>query len=331
MHLPHWASAAHTRMSQLRGRVATLRSWLEATIFWRVWERLLENEFVDRSVAVAAKAFVSLFPALIVLAAFAPASVRASIMATVSRRAGLSGDGLDTVEGAFASSDDIRQATGVIGLLFTFFYVNSFTTALRRVYTRAWRRPSGGRVSAYALGAAWLAAIIVYFALLGAVRAILGTGPQTLAAVLIAWLAAMALWWLTPWFMLRRQVRLRVLVPVGVLTGTGMTLYGASSTLWMPRIVTENQNQFGFFGVALALVTWLTGAGLIIVAGACASAVLADDEGWLGHRIRGSSTAPVLVPGAVPSLPAPVVTPGLSSAFGMRTDSDEEEAAPDPP
>ncbi len=107
---------------------------------------MLENEFVDRSVALVAKAFVSLFPALIVVAAFAPSSIRPSITESITRRAGLSGPGLATVKAAFATSNDVRKATGVVGLVFTFFYINSFTTALGRVYTRAWRRPPGGRV-----------------------------------------------------------------------------------------------------------------------------------------------------------------------------------------
>jgi uncharacterized BrkB/YihY/UPF0761 family membrane protein len=162
MHIPDWASAPHTRVMRLGDRLEEVRAWVERTILWRIWERLLENEFLDRSVALGAKAFVSLFPALIVIAAFTPSSVRASIVATITRRAGLSGAGLTTVKSAFASSDDTRRATGIVGLLFTFFYINSFTAALRRVYTKAWRRPSGGRASGYAVGAAWLIGIVAY-------------------------------------------------------------------------------------------------------------------------------------------------------------------------
>jgi len=39
-----------------------LRTRLERSIVWRVWERMLETEFIDRSVALAGKAFVSFFP-----------------------------------------------------------------------------------------------------------------------------------------------------------------------------------------------------------------------------------------------------------------------------
>src|SRR4051812_15517493 len=125
-------------VEQARERTEAMQSWAERTIFWRVWERLLENEFLDRSVALAAKAFVSLFPSIIVVAAFLPDSLRESTLRTITRRAGLSGEGLRTVQSAFASSGDVRRATGVLGLLLTFFYINSFVGALQRVYTRAW-------------------------------------------------------------------------------------------------------------------------------------------------------------------------------------------------
>src|SRR4051794_4486999 len=169
-------SSVKERIDQLRQRADSIVRWAEGTIIFRIWERLLENEFLDRSVALGAKAFVSFFPALIVIAAFVPSSVRSAMLSTVTRRIGVSGPGEDTIRAAFASSDDTRRATGIIGLLFTFFYINSFTASLRRVYTRAWRRPTGGVVSRYSVGAIWLASIVAYLAMLGAVHKILSGG-----------------------------------------------------------------------------------------------------------------------------------------------------------
>jgi uncharacterized BrkB/YihY/UPF0761 family membrane protein len=63
-----------------------VRSRLEGLLLWRVWERMLEIEFVDRSVALAGKAFVSFFPLVIVVAAFVPESVRSSILTTALQR-----------------------------------------------------------------------------------------------------------------------------------------------------------------------------------------------------------------------------------------------------
>jgi len=306
-------------------RVEAVREWAERTIWWKVWERLLENEFVDRSVALAAKAFVSLFPAIIVVAAFSPHRIQRAILSSITRRAGLSGPGLDTIRSAFATTGDVRRATGVLGLLFTFFYINSFVAALQRVYTKAWRRPAGGRVSGYALGAAWLVAVVAYMSLVGGVRALFGNGPQTLVFAVFALAATMGMWTITPWFMVQRQVRLRCLVPTGVITGIGMGTYAATASLWMPNTVSQNQHQFGFFGVALALVTWLSGAATIIVISACTGPVFAEDNGVFGRLTRGTDAAPVLAPGAKPSLPPPVRALTLSGALGIHRDTDGDD------
>jgi len=315
-----------------RTRLDTIRQRIEQTILFRIWERLLENEFLDRSVALGAKAFVSLFPCLIVVAAFTPSSIRDSIITTLTRRLGLSGDGLTMVKAAFATSDDTKRATGVVGLLFTFFYINSFTTALRRVYTRAWRRPSGRFASGYAVGAGFLVGLAAYFALIGGLRSVLAKGPASAVFIVFAWIAAIGVWLLTPWMMLGRQVRARALIPSAVLTATGSLLFAASSSVWMPRTVAENQHQFGFVGVALSLVTWLTGVATIIVVGACAAPVLAEDPGWIGRMIRGSAAPSVLVAGAAASAPAPSSAPKLSSAFGLRRGmDDDDDGNRDPP
>jgi membrane protein len=310
-----------------RGRetTETARRWAERTIFWQVWERMLENEFIDRSVALASKAFVSFFPTVIVIAAFSPASVRESIYETIARRTGLEGAGLETFRTAFRSSDDIRRATGLLGLLFTFFYINSFTTALSRVYMKAWRRPKPRRVSAYAIGVTWLVGVMVYFALIGAARSILGNGPETAAFALVALIGVVGLWWLTPWLMLQRQVRLRVLATTAIITGVAQAFYGASASIWMPRTLDNNQEQFGFFGVALTLVTWLSGAAIIIVIGACAGPVVAEDRGILGRLVRGTGRDDVLAPGAPPSLPAPLRPAGLADAIGLGAATRDQE------
>jgi membrane protein len=310
-----------------RGRDASdrARGWAERTIFSQVWERLLENEFVDRSVALASKAFVSFFPTIIVAASFAPHSVRDSIFSAITRRTGVEGEALKTFKGAFATSDDVRRATGLLGLLFTIFYVNSFTTALSRVYMKAWRRPKTGRVSAYVTGVSWLIGVVAYLALVGGLRAILGAGPQTAAFAAFALVTAVGLWWITPWLMLQRQVRLRALAPTAVITGVALTLYGASASLWMPRTIAQNQHQFGFFGVALSLVTWLSGAAIIIVVGACAGPVVAGDPGPLGRIVRGAGEDDVLVPGAAPSLPAPPRPARLADAIGLGEVSRADE------
>jgi membrane protein len=287
---------------------------VQHTLVWNIWERMLETEFVDRSVALASKAFVSFFPLIIVVAAFAPSSVRTAIFSTVTRRLGVEGHALVTAKEAFASADQIRRATGVLGLILTFFFASSFTTALQRLYLRAWRRPPAKKVGSYARGPTWLACVLIYMAALGALRDWAAEGAGLGLFALVALVAVPSAWALTAWFMLEGQVRIRALIPTGIITGVAMTAYGISASAWMSNLVTKNEAQFGFFGVALALVSWFSGAAICIMIGACAGPVLAQDSGRVGRMIRGPSDA-TLVDGAPPPLPGPAQTLRLRDAF----------------
>ena len=302
------------RAAGVRGGVEAVRQWAQRTPAWQVWERMLEIEFVDRSVALAGKAFVSFFPLVIVVAAFMPPRIRSSIISTLTHQLGIRGHALATVRDAFASVDDVRRATGLLGLVLTFFFASSFTTALQRVYLRAWRRMPGRQLGAHTRGAAWLPAVLAYVALVGGGRGLSGDGAGFGLFVIVSLMTTSALWWWTAWFMLEGKVRWRVVIPTGLITGLAMWGYTISATIWMPEVVTRNELQFGFFGVALALVTWLSGAAICILLGACAGSVLAEDNGPVGAIIRGHKPG-LLVEGAPPSLPAPARAPRLPDGF----------------
>ena len=303
----------------IRERIARVRTWLERLLIWRVWERMLEIEFVDRSVALAGKAFVSFFPLVIVVAAFVPERARASIISTIAARLGLRGDAFSLVKASIASSDDIRRATGLFGLVLTIFFATSFTTALQRVYLRAWRRPPNSGVNTYWKGATWLLAVLVSLAVLGALRDAAGEGTGIVVWAVVALAVNAGLWWFTAWWFLLGNVRVRVLAPTGVITGVAMAGYALSASVWMPEVVARNESQFGFFGVALALVTWFSGAATCILIGACAGPVFAEDSGRLGRVIRGAEPR-TLNAGAPPELPPPTRDLSLRDAFRPSED-----------
>jgi membrane protein len=305
----------------VRARFDAVRTRVEATLVWRVGERMLEIEFVDRSVALAGKAFVAFFPVVIVVAAFMPPSIRMAIFTSVTSRLGIHGRALATAKQAFATSNDVRRATGFLGLIFTAFYANTFYTALQRVYLRAWRRPPGTDVTNRARGLLWMATLLTFFAVVGGSRELLSGGLGTVLFLAASFVSSILFWWLTAWLMLAAKVRQRVVLVSGVLTGIALTVYAATATLWMPGIVTKNQNQFGFFGVSLALVTWFSGAAICVIIGACTAPVLAEDTGPLGRLVRGSAPSP-LVPGALPALP-PRRPPRLADALGTRGSDDD--------
>ncbi len=89
---------------------------------------------------------MSFFPVLIMSAALTPRAVRNSIVSSLSSRFGLESDQISVIEGAFSISDRASPTSSWIGFVVLVLYATSFTTALQRVYLRAWRRPRGGGI-----------------------------------------------------------------------------------------------------------------------------------------------------------------------------------------
>ena len=150
---------------------------LESATVGRFWARLLEVEFVDRAVALAAKAVVSFFPLLIVAAAchhrrpVAPSWTRIAAQVRRQRR------GLLDHAAAPSPPRTRREPPPVCSeACWSVAYAVSFTTALQRVYLRAWRRPAGGGVRNKGRGAMWVAGVLVLLVLLASLRRIVA-GP----------------------------------------------------------------------------------------------------------------------------------------------------------
>ena len=107
--------------------------------------------------------------------------------------------------------------------MLTIFFATSFTTALQRVYLHAWRRPPRAGAGAYWRGLIWLLVVLAYMALLGAsARRARRTGSGSASSPSSSLAVTSALWWFTAWFLLLGDVRARVLVPTGVITGIAM-------------------------------------------------------------------------------------------------------------
>ena len=303
------------KAAQARETAAHYAVVLESTALGRLWSRLLEVEFVDRSVALAAKAFVSLFPLLIIIVALTPDTVRQQVVQILADRLGLSGTSFDAVRQSFATPDATKAATGIIGSALTVAFAVSFTTALQRLYLRAWRRPPGGGLKNKGRGAIWIGGLAALLVILSSVRTVVNgvTGP------VLTWtlgvIGGSALWWWTARLMVRGEIRWRALLPTAVLTGIGSSLYTIAGSVWMPAHVANQYEQFGTFGIALAFVTWLTGLAFVLVFAAVLGPALADGDDALGRWMR-SDQPTAVEPGAMPALPGPSRPMRLSDAFG---------------
>src|SRR5664280_2881510 len=239
------APQAPNRTSRIRRSAARSVARLEVTVLGRLWSRLLELEFVDRSVALAV----------------------------------------------------------------------SFTTALQRVYLRAWRRPPGGGVRNKGRGALWVGGFVLLMIVVSVVRSLLPGPSGPVLSWAVGLIGATGLWWWTARLMLRGEIRYRALLPTGVITGVGTWVYALAASVWMPGNVTNQFAEFGAFGIAMAIVTWFTGLAFLIVGAAAIAPALTDGEGRVARWLRADQPTAV-EPGAAPALPGPTRPVRLSDAFG---------------
>jgi membrane protein len=182
------------------------------------------------------------------------------------------------------------------------FYATTFTSALQRIYLSAWHRPTDRDRVRELKGLAWLAGVIAMLTLFAVLRRAFSGAIGTSFLLILGFAAMVGLWWWTSYVMLRGQVRWRVLLPPALAMATGMGLYGASAAIWVPRSMVTNQEQFGFFGVSMTLVSWFVGVGFITVAAATLGPVLATDGGRVGRLVRGRDDS-LLRPDAAESVP----------------------------
>jgi len=96
------------------------------------------------------------------------------------------------------------------------------------------------------------------------------------------------LWIGSGWILLGGRVRPRLLAAGGLLTTVGFTVLRRLSAIYLPALVTSNQQQFGLLGVAFTLYSWLSACSFIIVVATVVGAVLADHPGRLGQFLRTS-------------------------------------------
>ena len=187
----------------------------------------------------------------------------------------LSGDAAASVRQAFAPAGEVESQISVLGGVLLIVASLSFTRALQRLYQFAWDQPPLGLRSAE-WGLIWLGLAIAILT----VRPVVLQGVHGMTKVIITIAFGTLLWLVTPYILLARRVPWRRLVPTALLTAVGMTVLSAGSAVWMPRSVSASAEQFGTIGVAFALLSWLVGAGLVLVFSAAGGAVIED-------RLRG--------------------------------------------
>jgi membrane protein len=275
-------------MAELRRRIDPVLHTAQAGLPGRILGRLVEVRFLDRTVILAAQAFSAILPLFIVVATISPKPGGDSPAAFLARRLGLTAEEVSSLQVAVIPPPAARASVGVVGVVLALLTATSFARALQRSYELAWRLPRAGlraawRPLALVLGLALYVELLFLFG-----RLVRGVPAGSFLEDLVAFAGAWAWWTGSGWILLGGRVRLRLLTAGGLLTAVGFAVLRRLSAFYLPALVASNQQQYGLLGVAFTLFSWLSACAFIIVVATVVGAVLAEDPGRLGQRIRAS-------------------------------------------
>lgn len=264
-----------------------LRERVEDSFPGRCVRSFSRAQGLDRAMVIASQAFTTLLPLMLVFSTFLPVDDPDAVSDGMIRRLGLSGKAADSVEQVFGNADP--GSVGVLSIFLLVFSGVSFTRRMQRMFLEVWQLPviRGPRVSTDA--ALGLLAMLVEILVLSTLRALVSDLPFDWAfSLLLSMAASLLLWTSIPWLLLGRRTEWRRLLPGGLLTSIGVTLYGVATSLYMPRLFTVYSDRYGLFGVTIALVGWLLCISVIVVSATVVAAELDKaPEGWArGIRAR---------------------------------------------
>ncbi|MGC5171414.1 YhjD/YihY/BrkB family envelope integrity protein [Micromonospora sp. DT81.3] len=213
-------------------------------------------QLVDRGMTLAAHAFTSVLPILIVAGA-----VRSRLDPQsgpiVAEHLGLDAATAEILEKSLPGGAQELRATGVIGVVLLVIAATSFARALERSVRTIWRAPASSVKSAWR----WFAAVIAVIAGLSVVVAsrilLRGDGAASVVGFAVEVAAWALLWWIASWLVVNRRVTLRQLLPGALLAGAGFATAGLLGRLVLPPLLADSANRFGVLGMAFTYIGWL--------------------------------------------------------------------------
>ena len=207
---------------------AGLRSGAVARLLSR-WSTL---NIVEGSVRLAAQAFLTALPLLMIVAAFAPGWVQDLLADSLRAVLGIRGDTLDELRRVFSATGTTRNTAGAVSAVVTLVSATAFSRALQAVCLRCWhlaRTPIRAAVWRWLL---WLVVWLAYLLLQAPLRDGFGAGPVT--GVLLSVLSATLLWWWSQHLLLGGRIGWRSLLPGALLAGGGTVLLSLAARVLVP-------------------------------------------------------------------------------------------------
>ncbi|MFF9408601.1 YhjD/YihY/BrkB family envelope integrity protein [Streptomyces anandii] len=279
------ASRWRARYSRLvsSARAAHARAETRFPVITHLADRMVSVNIFDSATRVAAQCFLTAVPLLFVVTAYAPAAVQRQMANSLRSVFGLTGAASEQLQQVLQpASDDLRQATGVVGGLMVLLSATAVSRAVQRLCKRAWEIPRAGtRVAPWRWVAwllLWLAALVVQGPLHN------GFGVGVWLGVPLLLVTQTLLWWWTQHLLLGGLVRWKPLLPGSVLTALVLTALSVTARLYMPRALNRTLAEYGSVGSVFVLLSWLIVVCVAATVALSAGAVAAQ-EPFLAGRL----------------------------------------------
>ncbi len=245
-------------------------------------------ELFDRSMTIAAQFFTSVFPILIMVAAWAGSDDTGKVADVLN----MPEESQSVLNQAIDGSGTTSTTFGIVGALIVLVSATSLARALTRAFAAVWDlpRPRSSLRSAWR----WLAVVLTLALSLVVVRALsafaAGLPPANVWRLVVSLACDLVVVVFVPWVLLSGVVPPRRLLPGALLFALVMLFVRPAAAVWLPRALEVSAERYGSLGVAFTYLAWLYVVAFCCLATAAVGQVIATDDGWFGSWIRGQAT-----------------------------------------
>ena len=269
----------------LRPRAAlVLASWF-GKLLLRGAAGLIQVQIFDRSMGLAAQAFTSIFPLLIMFGALIGAQHSTELADAL--------DVPDSSRNLLVDALDERGfgTYGVFGVLLVLVSATGLARAMVRGYATVW---GVGKIrSGPAAAGRWLIVVLLLTGFVIGSRAIGAAADDSplplLTDTTTLFVLDVAITVLVPWMLLGRAVPVRRLVPGGLAFGLVMLFVRPAGHIYLPRALRSSSAHYGTIGLAFTYIGWLYVISFCLLVTAVIGQTLATDHSLVGRVIRGEA------------------------------------------
>ena len=236
------------------------------------FRRFLKVEGTMQATVLAAQAFTSLIPFLVVGAAVGPGE--GDIGERIVDRFDLEGSAARSVEQLFGDAGQVESAVTWVSVIILILSALSFTRALQRMYQRSYC--TGGTTwKEQWRGLAWLGGFATFLIVSSPLKHALSDVGGVVFALAVSTASGFAIWLCTPSILLG-SIGWRHLLPGALISAVLGAVLAAASGIYVPVVMTWSADRYGLIGVAFTIQSWLLAAAFVVVVGAVIGAVASE-------------------------------------------------------